>query len=54
MSHKRKWEELETAMLNEEYNAILLKKLSLKLKDPLNFTIPCTIEKSHFNKSLCD
>ena len=32
----------------------LLNKLPLKFKDPLSFTIPCTIGNSYFEKALCD
>ena len=54
ISKKRKLEEHETVMLTEESSAILQRKLPPKLKDPGNFTIPCTIGKSYFDKSLCD
>ena len=54
ISKKRTLEEHEIVMLTEESSAILQKKLPPKLKDPGNFTIPCTIGKSYFDKSLCD
>jgi len=40
--------------LSEECSAIVLKKLPPNLKDLGSFTIPCTIEDSHFEKALCD
>ena len=54
ISKKRKLEEHETVMLTKESSAILQKKLPPKLKDPWNFTIPCTIGKSYFDRALCD
>ncbi|PON51069.1 Aspartic peptidase domain containing protein [Parasponia andersonii] len=54
LSNKRKLEEYETVALTEECSAILQKKLPPKLKEPGNFTIPCTIGNSFFNKVLCD
>jgi len=54
LSNKRKLIEFETIALSEECSAIVLKKLPPKLKDPDNFTIPCTIGDSHFEKALCD
>jgi len=54
LRNKRKLEDHETIMLNEEYSAILLNKLPPKLKDPESFTIPCTIRNSYFEKALCD
>ena len=43
----------EKVMFTEEYNAILQRKLPLKLKDPGSFTIPCTISDFDFDKVLC-
>jgi len=40
--------------LNEEYLAILLKKLPPKFKDPGNFFILCSIVNFNFDKALCD
>jgi len=42
LRNKRKLNDHETIMLNEECSAILLNKLPPKLKDPESFTIPCT------------
>ncbi|XP_074342316.1 uncharacterized protein LOC141679831 [Apium graveolens] len=54
LSQKLKLEELETVALTEECSALLQHKLPRKLKDPGSFTIPCTIGKLSFDKSLCD
>jgi len=54
LGNKRRLTKFEIITLSEEYSAIVLKKLPLKLKDPGSFTIPCTIENSHFEKALCD
>ncbi|XP_074326960.1 uncharacterized protein LOC141664900 [Apium graveolens] len=54
LSRKRKLEEFKTVALTEECNAILQKKLPLKLKDMRSFTIPCTIGTQYFGKALCD
>ncbi|KAL0444740.1 UNVERIFIED_CONTAM: hypothetical protein Slati_2196700 [Sesamum latifolium] len=54
LSNKRKWEEGETVKLNEECSAILQNKLPPKLNDPGNFSIPCTIGNTDFDKVLCD
>jgi len=54
LGNKRKLAKFERIILNEECSAIVLKKLSPKLKDPGSFTIPCTILDSHFEKALCD
>jgi len=54
LRNKRKLEDHETIILNEECSAILLNKLPSKLKDLGSFTIPCTIVNSYFEKALCD
>ncbi|KAL5555463.1 hypothetical protein UlMin_037699 [Ulmus minor] len=54
LSKKRKLEDYETVMLNEECNAVLQQKLPQKLKDLGSFTIPCTIGSCNFDKVLCD
>ncbi|XP_073121880.1 uncharacterized protein [Henckelia pumila] len=53
MSKKQKLEDFEMVNLIEECSAILQKNLPQKLKDPGNFTIPCIIGSSNFNKALC-
>ena len=35
-------------------SAVIQQKLPAKMKDPDSFTIPCSIEKYEFKKSLCD
>ena len=54
LSKKRRLSDFETVNLNEECSAILQRNLPQKLKDPGNFTIPCTIGNSIFEKALCD
>ncbi|XP_010246634.1 PREDICTED: uncharacterized protein LOC104589882 [Nelumbo nucifera] len=54
ISNNRKLEEFEMVKLNEECSAILQNKLPPKLKDPRNFSIPCTIGEINFDKALCD
>jgi len=51
LRNKRKLGDHEIVILNAECSAILLDKLPPKLKD---FTIPCTIGNSYFEKALCD
>jgi len=51
LQNKRKLEEQETMMLNEECSAILQNKAPFKLKDPGSFTIPYTIKNSYFDKA---
>ena len=46
--------DFETVNLTEECSAILQRKLPQKLKDPGNFTIPCTIGNAIFERALCD
>lgn len=54
LSNKRKFEWPWRLMLTEDCTAILENKLLTKLKDWGNFNIPWTIEKSYFDKALCD
>ena len=54
LRNKRKLEDNETIILNEECSVILLNKLPPKLKDSGSFTIPYTIGNSYFEKVLCD
>ena len=54
LSKKRRLSDFETVNLTKECSAILLRKLPQKLKNPGNFTIPCTIRNSIFEKALCD
>src|SRR3954464_12690982 len=54
VSKKKKLGEHETVMLTEESSALLMNKLPPKLRDPGNFSIPCTIGNIKFNNALCD
>ncbi|XP_062075444.1 uncharacterized protein LOC133779485 [Humulus lupulus] len=51
---ERKMEDYETVALTEECSAILQRKLPQKLRDPGNFTIPCTMGKFECKHALCD
>ena len=54
LSKKRRLSNFETVNLTKECSAILQRKLLQKLKDPGNFTIPCTIGNAIFERALCD
>ena len=54
LSKKRRLSYFETVNLTEECSAIIKRKLPHKLKDLGNFTIPCTIGNSIFERALCD
>ena len=54
LSRKRWLSKFKTMNLTEECSAILQRKLPQKLKDPGNFTIPCKIGNSIFERALCD
>src|SRR4051812_11730146 len=54
VSKKKRLGEHETVMLTEESSALLKNKLPPKLRDPGNFSIPCTIDNIKFNNTLCD
>ena len=54
MSKKKKLNSVGTVNLYKNYNAIIMRKLLEKLKDPSSFTIPCIIREHTFNKALCD
>nr|GFB72665.1 reverse transcriptase domain-containing protein [Tanacetum cinerariifolium] len=41
LSNKEKLQELANTPLNENYSAVILKKLLEKLRDPGKFLIPC-------------
>ena len=51
---KKRLSDFETMNLTEECSPILKRKLPQKLKDPGNFTIPCKIGNSIFERALCD
>ena len=54
LSKKRKLGDNETVALSEECSAVLQKKLPPKLRDPVTFTIPCTIGRIEEMNALCD
>ncbi|XP_062113371.1 uncharacterized protein LOC133824497 [Humulus lupulus] len=47
-------EDYETVALTEECSVIIQNKLPQKLRDPGNFTIPCTIGNFHCERASCD
>ena len=53
LANKKKFGEYETISLTEECNAILQKKLPLKLQDPSSFAIPFSIGNLLSGKVLC-
>nr|XP_025692668.1 uncharacterized protein LOC112794916 [Arachis hypogaea] len=54
INKKRNWHEKETMLMTQEYSAVILKGLPLKLKDPRSFFLPCTMENISIDKALCD
>ena len=55
LTNKKKLEEVSTMMLSGECSAIVQNKLSMKIKDPGSFTIPCLIGGSlQIDKALAD
>ena len=54
LSKKRKIAEEGIVNLTATCSAIIQQKLPAKMKDPSNFTIPCSIGKYEFKKALCD
>ena len=54
LSQKRRLADFKTVNLTEECSVILQRKLPQKLKDPVSFTIPCTIGNVIFERALCD
>ena len=54
LSKKRKIVEDGIVNLAATCSAIIQQKLPAKMKDPGSFTIPCSIWKYEFKKSLCD
>jgi gag-polyprotein putative aspartyl protease len=53
LSNRRKLDD-ETVTLTEKVSAIVMNKLPPKLQDPGNFTIPCSIGSTKFDRALCD
>ncbi|XP_021721354.1 uncharacterized protein LOC110688910 [Chenopodium quinoa] len=54
LSGRRSCDAVETVNLTENRSAIIMNKLSPKLKDPGNFSIPCAINKMQIDNALCD
>ena len=54
LSKKRKIAEEGIVNLTATCSAIIQQKLPAKMKDPVSFTIPCSIGKYEFKKALCD
>ena len=54
LRNKKKLEDHETVMLNEECSTILLNNIPPKLKDPGSFSIPYKIKNCQFEEALCD
>ena len=51
---KRRLSDFEIVNLIEKCSDIFQRKLLQKLKDPISFTISCTIGNSIFERALCD
>ncbi|XP_016470142.1 uncharacterized protein LOC107792446 [Nicotiana tabacum] len=54
LSSKRKLEEMKVVKLNAHYSAILQNKIPQNREDLGNFTIPYSLGRENFDKSLCD
>ena len=54
LSKRKKIAEEGVVSLTATCSAVIQKSLSAKMKDPDNFTIPCTIGKYKIKKALCD
>ncbi|XP_040955947.1 uncharacterized protein [Gossypium hirsutum] len=54
LSKMKKLTDVETITLTEGCSVILTNKLPLKLKDPGNITIPCSIGNQYLGKALSD
>ncbi|XP_021750493.1 uncharacterized protein LOC110716175 [Chenopodium quinoa] len=54
LSGRRTCDVVETVNLTENCSAIIMNKMPPKLKDPENFSIPCTINKMQIDNALCD
>ncbi|XP_024043234.1 uncharacterized protein LOC112099934 [Citrus clementina] len=51
---KRRLGEFETVVLTQESSHMLQSKIPTKVKDPGNFTIPCSIGTRYAGRALCD
>ncbi|XP_021724273.1 uncharacterized protein LOC110691625 [Chenopodium quinoa] len=54
LSGRRTCDVVQTVNLTENCSAIIMNKMPPKLKDPVNFSIPCAINKMQINKALCN
>ena len=54
LSKKKKITEEGIVSLTATYSAVIQRSLPVKMKDPVNFTIPCSIGKCEFKEALCD
>ena len=54
LNKKRKMAEEGIVNLTATCSGVIQQKLPVKMKDPSSFTIPCSIGKYKFKKSLCD
>ena len=54
LSRKRIIVEEEVVSLTATYSVVIQRSLPMKMQDPSNFTIPCTIGNSEMGKALCD
>ena len=54
LSKKKKIAKEGIVNLTATCSVVIQKSLSAKMKDPGNFTIPCSIGKYEFKKALCD
>ena len=54
LSKKTKIAEGGIVNLTATYGAVIQRSLPVKMKDPSNFTIPCSIGKHEFKNALCD
>ena len=54
LSRKRKIVEEGVVNLIATCSAVIQRSLPVKMQDPSNFTIPCTIRNSDMGKTLCD
>ena len=54
LSKKRKFSKEGVVSLIATCSTIIQKSLTLKMLDPGNFTIPCTIGNYEFGKALCE
>ena len=53
-SNKRRFVEEGVVSLKAICNAVIQRSMPLKMQDPGNFTIPCTIRNFEMGKALCD